>query len=229
MSDVPQDLVRLDGVCRVFGEEPDRVVAVDDVTLSFGVGELICLQGASGSGKSTLLNLVAGLDLPDSGTVTVDEELVSAMSEDHRADLRLRRVGVVFQDDNLVRELTALENVSLPLLARGLSSREARELSRAALERVGVAAVGARHPDQMSGGQRQRVGIARGLVGDRSILVADEPTGALDSANSADLFALLRELCDNAGAAVLVATHDPLAHDYATRTVTVRDGRMVES
>lgn len=224
---MPQELVRVDHVTKVFGQGLNRVVAVDDVTMSFGLGELVCLQGASGSGKSTLLNLMAGLALPDSGTIEVDGEVVSSMSEDQRADLRLRRVGVIFQDDNLVQELTAEENVALPLMALGASAKDARGVAQAALEQVGVGDVGRRHPDQMSGGQRQRVGIARGLVGDRQVLVADEPTGALDSANSIELFRLLRELCDSGSAGVLVATHDPLAVSYATRTVAVQDGRMI--
>lgn len=224
---MPQELVQVDHVTKVFGQDLNRVVAVDDVTMSFGLGELVCLQGASGSGKSTLLNLMTGLALPDSGTIEVDGEVVSSMSEDQRADLRLRRVGVIFQDNNLVQELTADENVALPLLALGAPAKDAREVARAALERVGVGDVGRRHPNQMSGGQRQRVGIARGLVGDRKVLVADEPTGALDSANSVELFRLLRELCDSGSAGVLVATHDPLAVSYATRTVTVQDGRMI--
>jgi ABC-type lipoprotein export system ATPase subunit len=224
-----QERVRVTGAHKVFGQDPNRVVAVDDVTLVLSAGELMCLQGASGSGKSTLLNLVAGLDLPDAGSVQVDGEVVSSMTEDQRADLRLRRVGVIFQDDNLVDELDAVENVSLPLLALGTPVGETRELALAAMARVGVEAVARRHPRQMSGGQRQRVGIARGLVGGRSILVADEPTGALDSANSVELFRLLRELCDSAGAAVLVATHDPLAERFATRNVTIRDGRVDEA
>ena len=229
MTDTSSGLVRVDRVSRVFGEGLNRVVAVDDASFSFGAGELVCLFGASGSGKSTLLNLVAGLDVPDTGELAVDGFVVSSMSENERADLRLRRVGVIFQDDNLVHELSALENVTLPLLASGVRAREARRTGMAELERVGVGDLAARHPDQMSGGQRQRVGIARGLVGGRNILVADEPTGALDSTNSVELFRLLRELCDESAAAVLVATHDPLASRYATRELTVRDGRVSEA
>lgn len=228
MTPTTRPQVNVSNVCRAFGQGINRVVAVDHACLEFVGGDFVCLEGSSGSGKSTLLNIIAGLDKPDSGDVLINGESLSGMSEDIRARLRLQSVGVVFQDDNLIRELTALENVVLPLLALGNSLEQARSLARDGLERVGVAAVASRRPDFMSGGQRQRVGIARGLVGGRNILVADEPTGALDSVNSRELFSLLRTLCDE-GAAVIVATHDPLVREFATLQMVVVDGQVKEA
>lgn len=188
-------------------------------------GEFVCVFGASGSGKSTLLNLLAGLDLPDSGEIQVGGYDVGRLDESGRARLRLRTVGVVFQDHNLLEEFTAVENVALPLEAAGMSPAAAETAARQQLARVGLDGLESRFPHQLSGGQRQRVGIARALTGDRAVLLADEPTGALDSGASTDLFALIRKLCDD-GLLAVVCSHDPLCRSFADTVYEMRDGRL---
>ena len=189
-------------------------------------GTFGCLYGASGSGKSTLLALIGGILAADQGEVVVDGDDVSGLTENARADLRLRRIAVIFQGDNLLPELSAAENVMLPRLARGLKAKAARDEALEALDTVGIGQLADRRPGQMSGGQRQRVGIARALVGERSVLLADEPTGALDSANSRSLFQLIARLCESRQLTALVATHDPLAREVAARVWQMTDGRV---
>lgn len=217
-------MIECSNLTRRYVTAAEVVVALDSVSLSVGAGEFVCVNGPSGSGKSTLLNLVAGLDRPDDGEVTVLDTRIDNRSEEARAAFRLEHIGVIFQDDNLISEFTALENVMLPLEARRRSDARAEALR--ALERLGVSDLSARRPSDMSGGQRQRIGIARAIVGDRSLLIADEPTGALDSNNSRALFASIAELCAT-GRSALVATHDPLAREFATRTIEMIDGRLV--
>ena len=188
-------------------------------------GEFVCVFGASGSGKSTLLNLLAGLDLADSGEIQVGGHNVGVLDESGRAGLRLRTVGVVFQDDNLLEEFTAAENVALPLEALGASRKAAEEEARRQLARVGLSALENRFPHQLSGGQRQRVGIARALTGERAVLLADEPTGSLDSATSREIFALVQELCDG-GLLAVVCSHDPLCRGFADTVYEMKDGRL---
>jgi putative ABC transport system ATP-binding protein len=218
-------MLKVTGVSKGFDDDRGRVEILAGVDLQVDPGELVCIYGASGSGKTTLLHVVAGLDTPDEGSVWIDGEDIAAESEAARAHLRLSRIGVVFQRDNLIRELSAWENVALPLLGLGHSMVEAREMSMSALESVGMVGLAERAPDRLSGGERQRVGIARGIVGNRSLLVADEPTGALDSDNSIKLFELLRKVASD-GLSVLVATHDQLALPFATQALTIRDGRV---
>lgn len=207
---------------------PAEVIrAVDTIDLSMEAGELLVLRGPSGAGKSTLLRLLAGLERADSGTVTMGDRDVTAMSSDEAASLRAHDVGVVFQDNNLVPEFSAIENVMLPLELRGDRGVQVREEAAAWLDRVGLAGMEDRAPDQMSGGQQQRVGIARVLIGGRSILLADEPTGSLDSTNATAIFRTLRELADQ-GVLVVISTHDPLAVDFADRVVSMRDGCIAE-
>ena len=207
--------------CFVVGSETIR--AVDGVDLALGAGEFACVYGSSGSGKTTLLNLAAGLDSVDSGTITVAD---TTLSESGRANIRLHTIGVVFQSNNLLPEFTALENVALPLIAGGHRRRDAFQTARGAMRSVGVEDLGDRIPERMSGGQRQRVGIARALAGERRLIVADEPTGALDSSNSVQLFELLRILCQTDRLSVLLATHDPLAESFADSVYVMVDGRI---
>lgn len=218
--------IALRGASKTYRVGDEMVTALDDVTFDVARGEMACVYGASGSGKTTLVNVLCGIDTADSGDVVVDGVSLSGLSEGRRADLRLTKIGVVFQSNNLLPEFDALENVALPLLVRGLSQAGANRAALAALDSVGMADLRSRRPGRMSGGQRQRVGIARALAGDRVLLVADEPTGALDSRNSAELFTLLRELCKVREAAVVVATHDPLARGFADSVYTMVDGTM---
>jgi putative ABC transport system ATP-binding protein len=236
MHDEPHDAVAdgaamaaltLNDVSRCFAASPEPVWAVRDASFSVDAGSFVCLVGASGAGKSTLLNVIAGLDSATSGTILVDDTDVGALSEEQRARLRLERVGVVFQDHNLIEEFTACENVMLPLEVLGVRVAEARDRAEAELDRVGLDGLGERYPAQLSGGQRQRVGIARALVGGRRLLLADEPTGALDSVNSRALFELLRGLCDQ-GTTVLLGTHELMSQDFADTIYEMRDGRPVE-
>ncbi len=218
-------LVRLEDVRRIHGEGVNRVAALDGVTLHVHSGELIALMGPSGSGKSTLLHLAGGLDVPTTGTVSVLGIPVSGMSRTRLAALRRRWVGYVFQDLNLVSTLTLAENVALPLELDGMSRQRARDLALLTLDRVGVAHLADRFPEDVSGGQRQRGAIARALVGDRRILLADEPTGALDSATGDEVMGVIRALVDG-GAGAVVATHDPRLASWADRVVFMQDGRI---
>ncbi|MGW0839345.1 ABC transporter ATP-binding protein [Streptomyces sp. NPDC002787] len=218
-------LVRTSGVCKAYHSAAETVWAARDVDFTARAGEFVCIYGASGSGKSTLLNLLAGLDLADSGEIRVGGVDVSTADEARRADLRLRTVGVVFQEHNLIEEFSAVENVALPLEACGFPVAEAREQALAELARVGLAGLEDRLPWQMSGGQRQRVGVARALTGQRSVLLADEPTGALDSTTTRELFELFRKLCDD-GVLAVICSHDPRCRDFADTVYEVVDGRL---
>ncbi len=173
-----------------------------------------------------MLNILAGIETADSGSVVVAGSPLSGRSERQRADIRLRRIGVVFQSNNLLPEFTAQENVALPLMVRGMTRIESRAAASTALASVGLADLGERFPARMSGGQRQRVGIARALAGKQELLVADEPTGALDSDTSRQLFGLMHELCDAHGVAVVLATHDPLAREFADSVHQIIDGKL---
>ncbi len=217
-------IARLKNASKRFVVGDEVIVAVDDVSFEVAAGEFVCLYGASGSGKTTMLNILAGIDTADSGGVVVAGQSLSGTSEGGRADVRLRHIGVVFQSNNLLPEFTARENVVLPLLVRGFSRAEADAAAERALASVGVADLADRLPGRMSGGQRQRVGIARALAGQQEVLLADEPTGNLDSVNSRQLFGLMRELCDDRGTAIVLATHDPLAREFADSVYDMVDG-----
>ena len=217
----------LRGVTRVHGSGPTAVRALAGVDLDVRLGELVAVMGSSGSGKSTLLNIAGGLDSPTDGTVTLAGDELHALDLKARARLRRRSVGYVFQDFNLIPALTAAENAALPRELDGISGRTARREARAALREVGVEALADRFPDEMSGGQQQRVAIARALVGPRRLVLADEPTGALDSATGEDIMRVLRARID-AGAAGLLVTHEPRFAAWADRTIFLRDGVVVD-
>ena len=223
-----EPILRLEDVTRVHGEGATAVCALAGVTMDVYAGELVAVMGPSGSGKSTLLNLAGGLDGPTDGRVVIAGRNVGDLKGDALARLRRRRVGFVFQDFNLIPSLTAIENVALPLELDGLRVREARRMACAALELVSVAELADRFPDKMSGGQQQRVAIARALVGDRRLVLADEPTGALDSHTGEEVLRVLRERCD-AGAAGLLVTHEARHAAWADRVIFLRDGVIVDS
>jgi putative ABC transport system ATP-binding protein len=212
---------------RVHGEGPTAVHALRGVSLAIGRGELVAVMGPSGSGKSTLLTCAGGLDRPTSGEVLVDGTDLMTLSKPAVAALRRRRIGYVFQDFNLIPALTAAENVALPLELDGIKTRKARTLAHQALEEVQLGELADRFPDDMSGGQQQRVAIARAIVGDRTLLLADEPTGALDSETGEAVLNLLRERCDNDGIAGVLVTHEARHAAWADRVVYLRDGVLV--
>jgi putative ABC transport system ATP-binding protein len=203
------------------------VHALRGVDLTVDPGELVAVMGPSGSGKSTLLTIAGSLEEPSAGEVTVGDVPLSRLSRGERAALRRRSIGYVFQDFNLLAGLTAAENVSLPLELDGQSVRVARAAALAALERLGMAERADAFPDDLSGGERQRVAIARAVVGERHLLLADEPSGALDSVNGEAVMRLVRETCQ-AGVAGVVVTHDAQLASWADRVIFLRDGRIVD-
>jgi len=222
-----QPVLQLVDVTRVHGEGEATVQALRGVSFAAYAGELVAVMGPSGSGKSTLLTLAGGLDTPTSGVVSVEGVDLAAAGAAGRARMRRTSLGYVFQDFNLIPALTAAENVALPLELDGRSGREARRLAQAALEEVGIAELAHRFPDHMSGGQQQRVAIARAVVGERRLVLADEPTGALDTETGEDVLRLLRARCD-AGAAGVMVTHEARHAAWADRVVFLRDGVVVD-
>ncbi len=202
------------------------VDALRGVNLSIARAEFVALVGPSGSGKSTVLNLIGGLDRPTSGQVWIDSVELSASDERTLTEHRRRRVGFVFQTFNLLPRLTAEENVALPLMFSGVSEPERRERARALLERVSLGARLTHRPTQLSSGEQQRVAIARALVGQPSLVLADEPTGNLDTVTGAEIMTLLKELNQERGLTVLVVTHDPEVAGFADRIVKLRDGQV---
>ena len=220
-------VLALTGVTRVHGEGATEVHALRGISFVARPGELVAVMGPSGSGKSTLLTLAGGLDTPTSGTVEVEGTDLAGLSTAGRARLRRTSIGYVFQDFNLIPALTAAENVALPLELDGTRGRTARAAARAALAEVGIEELADRFPDEMSGGQQQRVALARAVVGQRRLILADEPTGALDSETGEQILTLLRARCD-AGAAGVLVTHEARHAAWADRVVFLRDGVVVD-
>lgn len=221
-------VLELRHVSKSYGEGASRVDALIDIDLAVEPGRLLAVMGPSGSGKSTLLTIAGGLEDPSDGQVMIDGASLSGMSPNAKARLRRRLLGYVFQDYNLLPGLTAAENVSMPLELDGHPARRARHQALAALDQLGLAERADHFPDQLSGGERQRVAIARASVGDRRLLLADEPSGALDSANGDAVMGLIVAACHR-GLAAVVVTHDARLAAWADRTVSIRDGRMVDA
>ena len=219
--------IELAGVSKSYGEGPTLVHALHTLDLSVEAGELVAIMGPSGSGKSTLLTIAGALEQPTTGTVTVVGQEVSAMRGDDRARVRRRSLGFVFQDFNLLAGLTAVENVSLPLELDGTRVKVARVVAMAALDELDLGDRAGHFPDQLSGGERQRVAIARAVVGERRVLLADEPTGALDSVNGEGVMRIVRAACRR-GVAGVIVTHDAQLASWADRVVFLRDGRLVD-
>jgi putative ABC transport system ATP-binding protein len=220
-------VLQLENVTRVHGAGPTEVRALHKVGFSSYAGELVAVMGPSGSGKSTLLTLAGGLDTPTSGMVRVEGVDLAGLGHKGRARMRRTSIGYVFQDFNLIPALTAVENVALPRELDGHGARGARKAARVALDEVGIGDLADRFPDEMSGGQQQRVAIARAIVGQRRLILADEPTGALDSETGEDILRLIRARCDSGAAGVLV-THEARHAAWADRVVFLRDGVIVD-
>jgi putative ABC transport system ATP-binding protein len=218
-------VLELRKVSKVHGEGTAEVHALRGVDLAVEAGEMVAVMGPSGAGKSTLLTIAGSLEDPASGEVLVGGSPLSQMSRGDRARLRRRTVGYVFQDFNLLPGLTAAENIALPLELDGVGARKARVAAAAVLEGLGMADRAARFPDELSGGERQRVAIGRAVVGERRLLLADEPSGALDSANGTAVMRLVRAACQR-GVAAVVVTHDAQLASWADRVVFLRDGRV---
>jgi putative ABC transport system ATP-binding protein len=214
-------------VSRVYGQGATEVHALQDVDLSVEAGAMVAVMGPSGSGKSTLLTIAGSLEEPTDGEVLICGTSLTAMSRNAKARLRREVIGYVFQDFNLLPGLTAAENVTLPLELDGVSARKARVAGLKALDELGLGDRAANYPDQLSGGERQRVAIARAVVGDRRLLLADEPSGALDSANGEAVMRLIHAACKR-GVAAVVVTHDAQLASWADRVIFLRDGRVTD-
>jgi putative ABC transport system ATP-binding protein len=220
-------LISASGLTRTFGSGDNAVIALNDVALEVVAGELVAIMGSSGSGKSTLLAALGGLDSVDGGLVEIEGRALSDLNAGESAQLRRQSLGFVFQDLNLVASLTIRENVALPLELDGIPAKDVAVQVEAALEEMSISEIAHRHPDQVSGGQRQKAAVARSFIGERKILLADEPTGALDSRNSEEVIRLIRSKVDQGLAGVLV-THDAKIAAWADRILIMRDGSIIE-
>ena len=219
--------VRTEKLTKVYRQDSIAVTALQDVDLEIAAGEFVALVGPSGSGKSTLLNLLGGLDRPTSGRLWVADEELATMSRRALAELRLRRIGFVFQEFNLIPVLSSLENVEYVMLLQGVADEERRRRAMAILNEVGLAGLEDRRPSELSGGQQQRVAVARAIVSEPALVLADEPTANLDSATGAALMDLMRKLNEDKGVTFVFSTHDAMVMERARRLVRLKDGQIV--
>ncbi|MBS7624838.1 MAG: ABC transporter ATP-binding protein [Candidatus Bathyarchaeia archaeon] len=226
MSKTTKTIVRTLNLSKIYRRGKVNIQALNNVNLQVSSGEIVGIMGPSGSGKTTLLNLIGGLDRPTSGKVFVDGVDITTLGESELADYRLRKVGFVFQFYNLIPTLTALENVEVPLALAGVSKNERRERALSLLRMVGLEARADHKPDELSGGEQQRVAIARALANNPSIVLADEPTGDLDSKSATALMNLIKELNRKNGQTFIIVTHDPIVTQACTTIYTMRDGRI---
>ena len=219
-------LITIKDMCKIYNPGENEVRALDHVNLTIDRGEYVAIIGHSGSGKSTLMNMLGCLDVPTSGSYYLNGQDVSRMTDDELSDIRNVEIGFIFQGFNLIANLTAIENVELPLIYRGVPKAKRRELSVAALKKVGLAHRMNHKPSQMSGGQQQRVAIARAIAAEPPVILADEPTGNLDSASTKEIIAILEQLHDS-GRTVVIITHDDEIAEQAARRGRIKDGRVV--
>ena len=220
-------IIEIEQLIKIFKMGENEVRALDGVSLSVDKGEMVAIMGPSGSGKSTLMSIVGCLDVPTSGSYILDGDAVEKMKDTRLADVRSKKIGFVFQQFNLLSRTSALENVLLPLTYTGMSPRKAREKALQVLEMVGLKERVKHHPSELSGGQQQRVAIARALVNDPAILIADEPTGALDSKTGAEIMELFQSLHRDFGQTVIMVTHDSFVARHTDRIIRLVDGRIV--
>jgi putative ABC transport system ATP-binding protein len=222
------NIVECCGVTRIYDQGRVQIRALDNVSLNVAKGDFIAIAGPSGSGKTTLLNIVSGLDRPDEGTVSVDGNSITEMSQSALAELRLHRVGFVFQSYNLIPVLSAIENVEFGMLLQGVPTTERKKRAQAVLDDVGLSGKYDRRPSELSGGQQQRVAVARAIVSNPAIVLADEPTANLDSKTGEGLLELMRDMNEKKGATFIFSTHDDMVMDYARRLVILHDGAVAE-
>lgn len=221
-------IVETENLSRNYGTGAVQVKAVDGVSLYVDAGEFVAVMGPSGCGKSTLLHLIGGLDRPSGGVVKIEGQDLSELEDDDLTDLRREHIGFIFQFFNLIPTLSALDNTALPLVLGGMKPGEAQIRAKEWLEKLEVADRSTHRPEELSGGQRQRVAIARSMVTNPKLILADEPTGNLDSKNAQEFAALLREAVDRWGRSILLVTHDPRVSSYADRILQMEDGRITE-
>lgn len=219
-------LVDIREMCKVYNPGENEVRALDNVNLVINENEFVAIIGQSGSGKSTLMNMLGCLDIPTTGTYTLHAQDVSHLSDDELSDIRNKEIGFIFQGFNLIQNLTAIENVELPLIYRGVSKKERTRLSEIALRRVGLENRKTHRPSEMSGGQQQRVAIARAIAQAPPVILADEPTGNLDSGSSKEIMEILKELHAE-GRTIILITHDNDIADQAERVIKIKDGKIV--
>jgi len=221
-------LVQTQQLTKIYGSGEMAVTALDHVSVKIDAGEFVAVMGPSGCGKSTLLHLIGGLDRPTSGQVLIDGTSLGALSDDKLTELRRRKIGFVFQFFNLIPVLDAIENAALPMMLDGMNAKQAQARAREWLVRVGLAKRLQNRPDQLSGGQQQRVAVARALVAEPALVLADEPTGNLDTRAADEIAGLLRQVAEEWGRAVMMVTHDPRIAAYADRIVFLKDGTIVD-
>ncbi|MBQ4085235.1 MAG: ABC transporter ATP-binding protein [Clostridia bacterium] len=224
-----EPVIHLEDVTKVYEVGQTRLKALDGVSLDVYPGEFALIVGRSGSGKSTLLNLLAGLEKPTKGRIRIADRQIEKLSESRLVSFRLKNIGFVFQSFNLFPAHTALDNVAMPLMYKGVGKVKRTRMAREMLKAVGLLSHAGHMPGQMSGGQQQRVGIARALVTQPRILFADEPTGNLDLNTSRDVLRLIREICRERGTTLIMVTHDPEIAQYADRVITLLDGKVMEN
>jgi putative ABC transport system ATP-binding protein len=221
-------LIRVENLARTFVMGSQEIHALDGVSTTIHKGEMVALLGPSGSGKSTFLYLVGGLDRPSAGTIWIDDREITALDEPLLAQYRQHTIGFVFQSFHLVPTMTALQNVTFPMIFARIPSDQRKERAESLLATVGLGDRMDHRPTELSGGQQQRVAIARALANDPDVILADEPTGNLDTQTGATIVALLQTLCEVHGKTILVVSHDPAVEDYVTRTLHMRDGRLID-
>ncbi|MBQ7900934.1 MAG: ABC transporter ATP-binding protein [Clostridia bacterium] len=219
-------MIDLKNIYKIYSDGDIEILALDGISLHVSRGEFVCIVGSSGSGKSTCMNIIGCLDIPTSGEYWLNGTDVSTMNEKELAHIRNRELGFVFQQYNLIPKLTVKENVELPLLYKGLKPQERNEMAQKALERVGLGDRGKKYPSQLSGGQQQRVSIARALAGNPPVILADEPTGALDSKTGREVLEFLKQL-NREGTTIVLITHDNSIADEIKRVVRIQDGRII--
>ncbi len=222
-------IIKVQNLRKVYRVGKEKVVALDDICLEIGEGEMCCIVGASGSGKSTLLNQLAGLEKPTKGRVLIGKHDISAMTEDELADFRQQHLGFIFQSYNLLPSMTAAENVALPLMFKGMGKKQREKLARKELKKMGLLSRANHKPTEMSGGQQQRVGIARAFVAKPKVIFADEPTGNLDSMTSRQVLYSMLEMAKSYGITFVMVTHEKELAYCGDRIVTIKDGRVLDN